>query len=104
MAAPCAEPAAAWLTIAGRVMHADLTRCRRDGSDETAPEERPRQIGDGGPLWDNQLAAGAWPEERWDFWKKRLGEIAGQESLSPQVREAARRAQEEMVSIESSSW
>lgn len=94
----CAEVAAVWLIIAGPDIYQDSAWGRRDGNE--SPGIPLRQ----GTLWNRQLAAGATQEMRWDFWKKRLLEVASDQALvNHSVRETAQQAERVMSEIQAAA-
>jgi hypothetical protein len=91
------ESAAVWLEIAGRDIYKDEKWGKRDGRPEEGIPKR------GNELWDKYLEEGGVYEKRWDFWRQRLLEIAGEEGLEKQIREAAEKAARVMGEIEGGS-
>jgi hypothetical protein len=91
------ESAAVWLEIAGRDIYKDEKWGKRDGKPEEGIPKR------GNELWDAYLREGGVYEGRWDFWRQRLLEIAGEEGLDKQIREAAEKAARVMGEIEGES-
>jgi hypothetical protein len=91
------ESAAVWLEIAGRDIYKDGKWGKRDGKPEEGIPKR------GNELWDKYLKEGGVYEKRWDFWRQRLLEIAGEEGLDRQIREAAEKAARVMGGIEGGS-
>ncbi|KAI1378540.1 hypothetical protein F4677DRAFT_370747 [Hypoxylon crocopeplum] len=92
-----AEEATAWLIIAGIDIYNDPTWGRRDGKRRTGIPLRQ------GRLWSARQAEGSTQEMRWDFWKDRLLEIAGDLSKDESVRNVAREAEQVMREIETSA-
>ncbi|KAK4183458.1 hypothetical protein QBC35DRAFT_467294 [Podospora australis] len=91
-----AEAAAAWLVIAGGDIYADEKWGGRDGNSVNGGPQR------AGELWGEMLARGAAEQAgRWDFWKQRLGQIAGDKKNSQAIRNAARGAEGAMTKVES---
>jgi hypothetical protein len=91
------ESAAVWLEIAGRDIYKDGKWGKRDGKPEEGIPKR------GNELWDAYLKEGGVYEGRWDFWRQRLLEIAGEEGLDRQIREATEKAARVMGEIEGGS-
>jgi hypothetical protein len=81
------ETAAVWLIIAGSDIHGDLVWGGRNGS--PSPGIPLRQ----GELWENRLEEGATQAMRWEFWKERLSEIAGNGELDTSTTETMRLAE-----------
>ena len=90
-----AAASAAWLIVAGADIYADTSWGHLDGKptplDDTVMK---------GKLWAKRLYSGATVEMRWDFWKERLQEIAGDESYDEFTREAVKEAEVAMRNLE----
>lgn len=56
--------------------------------------------GEGGPLWNGEPR---FCRERWQFWRKRLGELAVSEEISNDLRRIARDAEAQMGDIDAES-
>ncbi|KAF8906980.1 hypothetical protein CPB84DRAFT_1744776 [Gymnopilus junonius] len=85
--------AAAWTLFAGGIVFA---HCRVSGSGDNT-DVRDRTSRDGGKNWKG---ANGFSVERWNFWKKRFGEIKGHNQASEETRGLAAEAQGAMRRIE----